>query len=220
MSEQQWWKGPVTAEPDFNNLVQVLSRHKPDRPTLFELYMNPRLYRKALGFEAAARIEAGPFPEETLRVMGFAALGYDYASVNIPGFAFPLREGAHKETISMNEGSLIHDRETFETYPWPDPETMDLRFLDHVAHVLPEGMKLMIMSPGGVLENAALIVGYEDLCYMLADDKQLSQALFDALGSRIMCFYERCIEHDVVGGIIGNDDWGFKTSALITKLAP
>ena len=92
---------------------------------------------------------------------------------------------------------------------------MDLRFLDHVADVLPEGMKLLIMGPGGVMENAALIAGYEDLCYMLVDDEQLSGEFFEAIGSRIVRFYERCIEHDMVGGIIGNDDWGFKTQTLL-----
>ena len=142
--------------------------------------------------------------------MGFAALGYDYASVNIPGFRFAHGNQDHKQTISQNEGSLIHDRDTFDKYPWPDPETLDLSVLDHLADIVPRGMKLMIMGPGGVLENATSLVGFEDLCYMLVDDEQLSHDLFEAIGSRIMRYYERCLQHDVVGGLTGNDDWGFK----------
>ncbi len=42
-----WAKTPkVTTEPDFNNLLAVLKCEKPNRPTLFEFFLNPPLYGK------------------------------------------------------------------------------------------------------------------------------------------------------------------------------
>ena len=52
MAQKSWWKGPVKAEPNFDNLLQVLRREKPDRPTLFEFFMNDPLYRVTLGGQA------------------------------------------------------------------------------------------------------------------------------------------------------------------------
>lgn len=35
--------------PDFNNLLKVLRREKPDRPTLFEFFLNDALYERLTG---------------------------------------------------------------------------------------------------------------------------------------------------------------------------
>jgi hypothetical protein len=45
-------------KPDFDNLLAVLRREKPSRPTLYEFVMNERLYRRLLGLDPAAPLEA------------------------------------------------------------------------------------------------------------------------------------------------------------------
>ena len=47
------------------------------------------------------------------------------------------------------------------------PENYDYSRLDKINEVLPDGMKLMVMGPGGVLENAFNLIGYDNSCYML-----------------------------------------------------
>jgi uroporphyrinogen decarboxylase len=82
---------------------------------------------------------------------------------------------------------------------------------------MPEGMKLIFPSPDGVLENATSIVGYEALCYMILDQEKLAYAIFEAIGSRMVRFFEICAVHSVVGACIADDDWGFKTQ---TQFSP
>ena len=48
-----WYRGPVEAEPNFDNLLAVIGRQEPERPTLFEFYLNPRLDTKETGGKCA-----------------------------------------------------------------------------------------------------------------------------------------------------------------------
>ena len=38
-------------DPNFNNLVKVLNKEKPERPTLFEFFLHERLYEKLSGLK-------------------------------------------------------------------------------------------------------------------------------------------------------------------------
>jgi len=49
---------------------------------------------------------------------------------------------------------------------------------------------------------------------MLFEDEQLAQEIFDAVGSRLLQFYEICSAFESVGALIVNDDWGFKTQTI------
>jgi hypothetical protein len=93
-----------------------------------------------------------------------------------------LRQGKHGSTVSLNEGTFITDRESFNSFPWPDPDAFDDSHLDSLAECLPGGMKLIVMGPGGILENVIQLTGYERLCFMLYDDPELVGDIFRATG--------------------------------------
>ena len=121
---------------------------------------------------------------------GFRNAGYDYAVVRGANFGF----GTHKrqdKTTSLNDGAVIIDRETMAKYEWPDPDACDYSRLETLEAYLPEGMKLMVIGLG-VLECVIALVGFDNLCFLLADDPDLVQQLFDNVGSRIVRYYEHC----------------------------
>ena len=74
------------------------------------------------------------------------------------------------------------------------------------------------MSPGGVLENLTDLVGFEDLCFMIADEPELVARITEAIGTRLHAFYERLLEIDSVGAVMVNDDWGFKTQTMLSPV--
>jgi uroporphyrinogen decarboxylase len=88
--------------------------------------------------------------------------------------------------------------------------------LDRLSDHLPDGMKLIVYGPGGVLENVIALVGYDNLCYLLVDDRELVQEIFDAIGSRLVKYYEICAPFKTVGVLISNDDWGFNTQTMLS----
>jgi len=210
------WNAPprYVGDPDFDNLLAVLRCEKPDRPTLFEFFLNGPLYSRLFGETVPGWPEG--LSDQLGIVHAFRKAGYDYATFRIPGFGFPAGEVEQKETRSLNDGAVIWDRATFEAYPWPDPDAVDYSILDAVVPEVPQRMKLIVCGPGGVLENAIRLVGYESLCYMVLDDEELAADVFAAVGSRLVHFYERAAQYEAVGAIIGNDDWGFKSQTMLS----
>jgi uroporphyrinogen decarboxylase len=211
-----------TAKPDFNNILKVLRREAPSRPTLFELFLNKPLYLKLAGPGHSFGDDGGQVQPASWRVLikAFAAAGYDYASVRGSSFYFPTGNRDHgQSSVSMNEGAVIHDRASFEAYPWPDMDKIDYSGLTEVEPDLPEGMKLIVRGPCGVLENVMSLVGYEAACFMIADDPALAHDIFEAIGSRLVRHYENACRHKSVGACVSNDDWGFKTQPMFSPAA-
>jgi uroporphyrinogen decarboxylase len=202
-----------TPSPDFGNLQKVLAKTVPSRPTLFEFFLNGPLYQKLAGCES---IE-GDVANFRLVSSAFRQAGYDYVTFRPTQFCFPAGVHAHDQTISLNDGVLISDRESFEKYQWIEPDSCtDYDLLDRVSEWLPEGMKIVLHCPGGVLENVIRLCGYDNLCFMLVDDPDLAKEMFDAIGSRLLRHAELGCAYDSVGACISNDDWGFKTQPMLS----
>ncbi len=199
---------------NFDHLLAVLRGDIPERPTLFEFFLNPRLHQK-LAPSSSSGTDA-PYTEHHQVLKAYYRAGYDHVNVLIPGFSFPSRRIQGTRTVSINEGGLISDWKSFEAYEWPDPENAEYTILDVLGKELPDGMKLIPYSPNGVLENVIEIVGYETLCYLLADDPVLVEEIFEAVGIRLIRYFEIASSHPDVGACIDNDDWGFKTQTMLS----
>lgn len=202
--------------PDFGNLLKVLNKERPERPTLFEFFMHDALYESLTYAISYDKTDA----DINWRRMidAFMIAGYDYATVHGSDFKFHSNrhQGEGQASLSMNSGAVIFDRESFEAYSWPDPASFDYSRLDRLSKYLAGGMKFIAYGPGGVLENVIELVGYENLCYMIIDDPGLVQEIADAVGSRLVKYYEICAQYDAVGALISNDDWGFNSQTMLS----
>ena len=201
--------------PDYTQLLKVLNNEVPDRPTLFEFFLNDPLYEILDNGEAPLRNDEYDMMRK--RIYGFKNAGYDYCSMQGCDFHFPQKERERKSTMSLNDAGSIIDWETYEDYSWPNPEAWNYEpYLVNLAKDLPEGMKFLVMGPCGVLENAIALVGYENLCVMLYEEPELTKQIFDDIGSRLVRYYDISAEYDSVFAIISNDDWGFKTQTMLS----
>lgn len=201
--------------PDYNQLLKVLNKQVPDRPTLFEFFLHDSLYEILENGEAPIKNDEFDFMRK--RIYGFKNAGYDYCTLHSSNFSFPQKDKERKSSISLNDADSIADWASYETYKWPDPDAFDYEsLLDTLAKELPEGMKFLVMGPGGVLENVIALVGYEKLCYMLFEDPDLVGQIFDDVGSRLVRYYELSVEYDSVFAIISNDDWGFRSQTMLS----
>ena len=53
----RWNETPRNSSPpDFDNLLAVLQRRAPKRPTLFEFFLNGRLYERLAGGDGSGRV--------------------------------------------------------------------------------------------------------------------------------------------------------------------
>ncbi|MBD3241644.1 MAG: hypothetical protein GF331_13725, partial [Chitinivibrionales bacterium] len=203
-------------KPNFDNLLRVLRREAPDRPTLFEFFLNWDLYVSLAGSDIAAVPEDQRDELYAARVQlhGFRNAGYDYATM-CGGFRFPGRDRHKEQTVSLNDADAITDRAGFEAYPWPDPDAADYSVFEKLAPELEPGMRFIAHGPSGVLENVISLVGFERLCIMCMMEPELAADIFEAVGSRLVRYYEICAACDSVGACISNDDWGFKNQTML-----
>jgi len=198
-------------KPDFNNILKVLKREKPTRPTLFEFFLNYDFYLKLADPNVSQTDEDG-------RIMQISALtnaGYDYVTLIGSNFGFPSEVVASKYSKSLNDGTVITDEESFANYNWPDPENFDNSRFDRLAPYLADGMKFMVHGPNGVLENVVNLVGYDNMCIMAFDEPELLDQIFTHVGERLVKYYDIHAANPLVGACISNDDWGFNTQTML-----
>ena len=204
-------------KPDFENMEAVLSNQTPSRPTLFEFGMNHRVFGVLSG-EISEDNSTRLAPLRRI-IKAFRAGGYDYATISAfrtHTLDFPKGDIEQLKSKSLNAGNMIIDRQSFDNYPWPDPEQGDYDIYADLQSELPEGMKVIASGNGGIFENAIDLVGFETLSLMTLLDDQLTTEIFDEIGSRLLRFYEIVASIDTVGACILNDDWGFKNQTMFS----
>lgn len=201
-------------KPNFDNLLKVLDRGVPDRPTLFEFFLNGPLYDKLNDDDVVFKDDG--LDNKRVMALAFYKAGYDYATISGSDFRFPRGEVDRLKTLSLNDGNVITDRKSFNDFEWFEPDDFEYNGNDILGSELPEGMKIIVNGPGGVLENVISLMGYDNLCIMTYDDKKLVGDIFDAVGSRLVRYYELSGKCDYVGAMISNDDWGFKTQTMLS----
>ena len=200
----------VMRAPDFGQMLKVLRREPPDRPVLCEFAINWKLIDAFAdpGLQPDRRED----PANPYLATAWRNLGFDYMMAG-GTWHFPRGERAKERTVSLNEGAVITDRASFESCGWTEPDESHFTFIREAR--LPAGMKIITSIPGGVLENVVNLVGYERLCYWSVDEPELLGQVFDAVGSRLVRFYEICAGYENVGACFVNDDWGFKTQTML-----
>ncbi|MGD9497397.1 MAG: uroporphyrinogen decarboxylase family protein [Armatimonadota bacterium] len=207
-------------EPDFERLLDAIYRRgEPDRVPFFELGIDLEIEQAVMG---APR----PGGEDGLRYrIEFARrMGYDYVRAGV-GFYFPQRELLYAtDTAVQNRGrrswrdehhGLIASWADFDAYPWPEVTPSILADLEDLAPLLPAGMKCNT-SYAGVWEYTVLLIGFEPLCYLLADDAELVRAVADRVGQCQVEMYDALCDHPALGSCMIADDLGFKTHTMVS----
>lgn len=205
---------PFVPQPDFENLLTVLRGEEPARPVLFEFIME-------IGVSSPELPDLEKVPENTLPyyralVESYYRNGYDHVALR-PDFFFCFRTERREamESLSQNESAEIWDEASLESFAWPDMEQVNFGVVEELGTLLYPGMKYVCWSSGGVFENLVDLMGFEELCYQMVDEPEFVQRVADGIGSRILRYYERMLDHDCVGAVVVNDDWGFKTQTMV-----
>jgi len=215
------YKIKIKPNPDFKRIERVLKRDGiPDRVPFYELFSN--IEEKIIGDEIKKRDCKDELDYQLkLHITYQYKLGYDYVSVRA-NFFFT-RPSTHigdtkegKRGYVQGSDSLISNEEEFEKYPWPDMKNIDFSPLERVKDIIPSGMKVIPLGPGGVLENVMWIMGYEQFSYALIENPKLVKAVFEAVGSRLEKLIKTYASMSHVGAVAIGDDMGFKTQTMIS----
>ncbi|MFC1537335.1 uroporphyrinogen decarboxylase family protein [Gemmatimonadota bacterium] len=218
----------IKPDPDFGRLEKVIRRQGiPDRVPFYELYSNIEAeVLCAIGKSS----NLGPVPQEgpdlnlyllRQQIDYMYNLGYDYLAIFPSDYKFPLMEAPTAETTEgdrayhTSEFLAIKNRQDFEEYRWPDVSQIDSGLFEKAGELIPDGMKVIAFF-SGVLENAMCLLGYEGIGYQLFDDEPLVSDTFEAVGARIVDYFENVAPLEVVGALCLGDDMGFKTQTMLS----
>jgi len=197
-------------KPDFTQLEKVLRHEVPDRPVLFEM----------VGGAWIKNFSEPGIPEDWTSLASnpwmahcHKNMGYDFTMNLGSAFRFPIPEQEKAQSVGQAHMGVVTDLDSLNALDWTDPADFDYSHLENPD--LPEGMKMIIRSPGGVFEAMMELVGFQDLCFMLIDEPELVQEIADRVGSRMLKYFECCLPYEKVGAIFHSDDWGFKTQTMI-----
>jgi uroporphyrinogen decarboxylase len=220
--------------PDFEELVRVLKGEKaPRRVPLVEISIDPEILQTiqetSLGepWALPRGVHTLATPNERYYrqlVNLYYRLGYDFVPIwpfwvnNPTGKVLRSKDttkqsGGNRDWIDES-AALIRTRADYEAFPWDkiyaDPDTFAM-----VAHYLPNGMKIAVIST--LFENIfESLLGSNGLFYLMNDDPQLVLDVFNRWGRLVFDFYDSVIGLDAVGAIFHVDDLGFKTGTLIS----
>jgi len=220
-------------DPDFSRLDKVFRREgEPDRVPYIELFADTRVMEALVGEPISREDYLIPDSDDRSkmeralnRVIRFwFHMGYDYMTVISPPI-FEITWQRTQDTADLSKGQrrwaneelgVISNWQDFEAFPWTKPEDIDYYAMEYVAKKLPEGMKIIFMSPGGQLENMMWLMGMVNLSLKLSDDPDLVEAVSMKVGETLVSMYKAVASMERVGALWLGDDMGFNTGTLIS----
>lgn len=211
-------------QPDFDRLLDAIQCRQPDRVPFFELGVDQQVVEAVMDAPYPA---AGITSDDgrRYRIEFQHRMGYDYVRAH-PGFYFQTRRllsTADTAVAEQNRGERtwrdehmgpIASWEDLEAYPWPEVSEGAFADIERLGEMMPGGMRCNT-SFAGVWEYTVLLLGYEPLCYLLADDPALVRAVADGVGEAQLRFYDALCAHEAMGSCMIADDLGFKTHTMV-----
>ena len=208
--------------PDYMNIVNAASNKKSSRIPLYEHIISSDIMEEMQGKKFAALFN-GNYADKIeffrnycgfFKDHGYDAVSYECCTGGVMPGSGAL--GAHRE-------GAIKSRADFDSYPWdsvPDLYFSEFRRnFQAFAEAMPAGMKGIGGVGNGIFECVQDVVGFQELCYIKADDEELYAALFSKTGDMLVKIWERFLGEfgDLYCVCRFGDDLGYKSSTLLSS---
>jgi uroporphyrinogen decarboxylase len=218
--------------PNWEGLIDCISRQKtPDRVHNIELFLDIEVKTTLCDrFHIDQDIDKlDPWYPQKREIAIQRFLGYDYVVSGPAGLDLPLNWMATEDTaeISRDQGRRFVDEhagpitswQSYEAYPWPDPNQLNTAELEWYQKHLPDDMCIIGGLTGSFAEYLSWLMGFETLCYALYDQTDLVKAIFSRYLNLAETATRLMLEFDRVKVIWGSDDMGFRSGPLISPKA-
>ncbi len=206
----------LNREPDFDQFLKVLWRKgKPDHLPFYEHVASFGFIARRMGvpFDSMSVDDPRFWPTYVDFWLG---MGYDCIPMEIP-LNCPLGHGHGGVTEGSEAVAVIHTREDFDKYPWPDlANPIDFRHFETVSKLIPDGCKIVGGVCAGPYEWVSQMMGTIGLSYAIADDPELVGLMFEKIGSLHHSAVRQLATMDFIGALRQGDDLGFKTSTFLS----
>lgn len=207
-------------QPDYRRLLKVIAHEEPDRVPLAELGVDTALKDKfmrrpvrTLEDHLAFQLDAG---------MDFIYLraNYEYdgcSPVVASGtpIAWEHSISPEQETVGTYQPGPLRTFADMESYPWPDPETVDVSHIQRAFELAPAGLGI-ITGVGGIFTRTWMLMGYEHFSTSLIDEPELVARIARCVGSIQVAVLRRLLKLPGIVAVWYGDDLGY-TESLLTS---
>lgn len=208
---------------DFRRVRMTLTlEDKPDRPPLWELFVDPQVQSAYLGRRIRTLADVADF---------WVRAGYDYVPVScgllqVAGVMasegartirsrYSAYTDAETEITWAAEGEgAITSWEEFERFDWPDGDAIDLSHVVAMRRALPPQMGLICVI-GKIFTPTWMLMGFATFAEATIEQPDLVAAVFRKVGEIQFRVFERCIEMQGVDGAWMSDDVAYTEGLLV-----
>ena len=207
--------------PDYRNVADAASNRKSSRIPLYEHIISTEVMEAMQG-KKFGDLYGGSYKDKVEFFRHYCGFfrdkGYDTVSFECcVGSAMPGSGalGSHKEGV-------IKTRRDFDSYPWDRiPEIYFSGYREYfraLQEVMPQGMKGIGGVGNGIFECVQDVVGFQELCYIKADDEELYAGLFAKTGDLLVKIWKQFLEEfgDLYCVCRFGDDLGYKSNTLLS----
>lgn len=216
------------ARPDWEGFQDCINRKgTPRRVHNIELFLDDEMQQAVVErFGLDTGLDPGdPWRAQRRMIAIQRRLGYDYVLCGLEGMEWSYRQTAVADTAgrARDGGRSYMDEhrgpiatwDDFERYRWPDPDRATTRALEWYERNLPDDMCVIGGLTSHYAEQLSWLMGYETLCYALADQRDLVRAIFEKVHAITRKEAALYLQFDRVRVLWGSDDMGFRTGLLI-----
>ncbi len=207
----------VPLEPDFTRLRRVLFLEgEPDRVPNAELHVDWQIKQAFLGHPIDSVQDDVDFWYQAGYDYIYLRANYEYRMVGDGKADEDHTYAGDMQVTEWSEDtpSLISSWEDYETYPWPDPETIDFSNLEECSRCLYPGMKI-ISGVGGIFTRVWRIMGFDIFSYSLVDQPDLVAELFRRVGETQLAVFRKIVDMDEIGAMWYGDDLAYRSGTMV-----
>jgi len=208
-------------QPDFEQFLRVLWRkEKPTHLPFYEHIASPGFIGTRTGKPVDRMPPSGPDYWPAI-VEFWVGMGYDCIPMEMPLACPTWLGGTSKRRDAASHASeanaVIGNMRDFEQFEWPnESDPIDFSHFERVARLLPEGCKIVGGVAGGPYEWVSQMMGVMGLSYVLVDDPELVELMFEKIGSLHHSANRQLATMDAVGALRQGDDLGFRTATFLS----
>lgn len=209
-------------ESNYRYFLQAMTNEKPDRMPIYEHHIDPGFMAKALNKPMIERLN-GTTAEKKAYFKDFVDFwqnhGYDIVTFErgIPEVC------PGSGCLRIHAAPVLTSQEAVKNYPWD--KIADLFFEENAPYfeifaeeILKRDNIRGVGGPGyGIFETVQDLVGYTEMCYMMYDDPELLDLIFEKVRNLYVEIWSRFLKDYAAPYCVCRmgDDLGFKSETLI-----
>jgi uroporphyrinogen decarboxylase len=170
-----------------------------NREAVFRWYDNFIRFWHRMGYDFVRMELMPPYPAESLSAPDTAD-----------------HEGKSQRSWQKLSVGPIGSWEDFERYPWPEVREEDFEIHRYICDNLPAGMGFISCHAGGIYEHTVRLMGYENLCISLIENRELVRAVTGRIGEIVLRYNRHLLQLERLVALFQGDDFGYNTQTLIS----